>query len=155
MFKKIALLLSTFVLTITLTGCGKVENIEGELHDLMAKIDTNLDEEMKSRLITIELDQDNIANFLGTSDIKFKEAIAEEHMTGSVAYSVVLIRVEENADVEAIKTKIKENINPRKWICVGVEEDDVIIKNKGDLIITIIVQDEENRSIIEKGFDNL
>ena len=38
-----------------------------------------------------------------------------------------------------VKTKIKETINPRKWICVGVEEEDVIVKNKGDLIILIML----------------
>ena len=29
-----------------------------------------------------------------------------------------------------IKTKIKAGVNPRKWICVGVDEKDVIVKNK-------------------------
>ena len=54
-----------------------------------------------------------------------------------------------------IKTAIKENVNPRKWVCVGVEEDDVIVKNKGNLIIVIIVEDENTRNKIEEGFDNL
>lgn len=155
MLKKIGLLLLSFVLIISLTGCGKTEHIEGNLTDLMAKIDTNLEEDIKSRLMTIEIDDENVANYLGTNDIKFKEAIAEEHFTGSVAYSVILIRAEDNADIESMKTMIKENINPRKWICVWVEEDDVIIKNRGDLIIVIMVENEESRNIIEQGFDNL
>lgn len=155
MFKKIILTVFVGVMLITLTGCGKSANVEGNLEDLMSTIYTDLDEEMKSRLMSIELDDENIVNYLGTSDIEYKEALASEHFTGSVAYSVILVRTKENADVEAIKTKIKENINPRKWICVWVEEDDVIIKNKGDLIIVIMVADEENRNIIEKGFDNL
>ena len=157
MSKKIFLVMCAFLLVLSTFGCDKKgnENIEGELPDLMSKIDSELDEEWSSRLITIELDEENVANYLGTDDIKFKSAIAEEHMTGSVAYSVILIRAEENADIEAMKTTIKENINPRKWICVGVEDDDVIIKNKGDLIIVIVIEDEENRNIIEKGFDNL
>lgn len=155
MFKKFVLVMCALVLLVTVTGCGKTENIEGELPDLMSKINSKLDEEWKSTLISIELDEENKANYLGTNDISFKSAIVEEHMTGSVAYSVILIRAEENADIEAMKTKIKENINPRKWVCVWVEEDDVIIKNKGDLIIVIMVENEDNRNIIENGFDNL
>ena len=51
--------------------------------------------------------------------------------------------------------KIKENVNPRKWICVGVEKEDVIIKNKGDLIIVIIIEDATGRESIDKAFDAL
>ena len=56
---------------------------------------------------------------------------------------------------ERIRGTIKENVNPRKWVCVGVEKDDVIIKNKGDLIIVIIVEDTQTREKLEKGFDEL
>ena len=45
---------------------------------------------------------------------------------GSIAHSVVLLRAKPNSDIESIKTKIKESINPRKWICVGVDEKDII-----------------------------
>ena len=154
MVKKIILALLIGTLSLTLIGCGN-KNVEGTLPEILDKINQNLDQDMKDRLISLELDDDNIANFIGTSDIDYKEAIASEHMTGSVAYSVVLIRAKENADIEAIKTKIKENINPRKWICVGVEKEEVIVKSKGDLIIAIVIASEENRSVIEKGFDNL
>lgn len=151
--KKVFLFLMIFLSIFTLTGCGN-KNIEGELTDLMAEIDTELDEEVKSRLFITELDQENVSNYLGTDEIKFQEGIAEENMVGSIAYSVILLRVDDDQD-EKVKKQIKENINPRKWICVGVEDSDVIIKNKGNLIIAIVIQDEENRAIIEKGFDEL
>ena len=51
--------------------------------------------------------------------------------------------------------KIKEKVNPRKWVCVGVEKEDVIIKNKGDLIIVIIIEDETGRQSIDKAFGEL
>ena len=57
--------------------------------------------------------------------------------------------------LEYIKETILENVNPRKWVCVGVEKEDVIIKNKGDLIVVIIVEDETNREKIANSFDNL
>ena len=74
-------------------------------------------------------------------------------MTGSIAHSVVLVRIKDAKNAEDVMTKIKENVNPRKWICVGVEEDEVIVKSKGDLIILIMAQ--SGRENLEKGFDNL
>ena len=76
-------------------------------------------------------------------------------MMGSIAYSVVLVRMKDGADIEAAKTKIAETVNPRKWVCVEVAKEDVIVKNKGDLIILIMVKDEATRTKIEQGFNNL
>ncbi len=156
--KKISLLVILLSAAFLLTGCGeeKVKNVEGTLPELMEKVYKELPEENRPMALTnIELNDENIEGYIGTKDIEYKEAIASESMTGSIPHSVVLIRTKEDADIEAIKTKIKENVDPRKWICVGVEDKDVIIKNKGDLIIVIIVEDEANRSIIDKGFDSL
>jgi hypothetical protein len=92
---------------------------------------------------------------IGTTDIAYKEIYESKPMIGSIAYSVVLVRMEENADIEGAKKAIKENVNPRKWICAEVAEEDVIVKSKGDLIILIMVEDETLREKIEEGFDNL
>jgi hypothetical protein len=61
--------------------------------------------------------------------------------------------MKEGSDIEAAKKAIKENVNPRKWLCVGVEEDQVIVKNKGNLIILIMVADGSEE--LEAGFDSL
>jgi len=98
---------------------------------------------------------DLIVYTIGTKDIEYKEIYESRPMMGSIAYSVVLVRMEEGADVEAAKTAIKENVDPRKWFCVWVEPEDVIVKSKGDLIILIMVENETLRTKIEKGFDNL
>ena len=36
-----------------------------------------------------------------------------------------------------------------------ITKEDVIVKNKGNIIILIMVKDETIRSKVEKGFDNL
>ena len=150
--KKIILLMAV-CMTFLFTGCGS-KNVEGSLEEIMTKVYANVaDDEKPMGLANTEVTDENIEYYLGTSDIEYKEALASESMTGSIAHSVVLVRTKENADVEAIKTKIKENVNPRKWICVGVEEDEVIVKSKGDLIILIMTQTGKEK--IEKGFDNL
>lgn len=153
--KKIIFVIMIFSVTLLFTGCGN-KSVEGTLEDLMAKVYEGIPEsERPMYLENTKVDSENIDYYLGTSDIEYEEALASESMVGSIAHSVVLLRVKEGSDVEKVKETIKENVNPRKWICVGVEDDDVIIKNKGDLIILIMVEDEDTRTTLEKGFDNL
>ena len=158
--KKLSLLFVLLSALLLITGCNEKKeenkNIEGTLTELIEKIYKDLPaENTPNGLSNIELNDENIENYIGTKDIKYKEAIARESMIGAIAHSVVLLRTEENADIESIKETILENVNPRKWVCVGVEKDDVIIKNKGDLLIVIIIEDEVGRDSISKGFDAL
>ena len=154
LFKKISLFAVICLSLVGLTGCGS-ENVEGKLEDLMTSIYSGIPEDERPMLANTPVDSENIEYYLGTSDIEYEEALASEPMMGSIAHSVVLVRTKDNADVEAIKTKIKENVDPRKWICVWVEKEDVIVKNKGNLIILIMVEDETTRTKIEEGFNNL
>lgn len=144
-------------LGLILVGCGKEvkeQNIEGTLSDLMTKVYEDIPEDERPMGLTnIEVNAENIEGFLGTTEIEYEEALASESMVGSIAHSVVLLRVAKDADVEATKKVIKDNVNPRKWICVGVEEDQVIVKNKGNLIILIMAA--ENSDKLEAGFDGL
>lgn len=158
--KKLSLLFVLLSALLLITGCNEKKeenkNIEGTLTEIIEKVYKDLPaENTPNGLSNIELNDENIENYIGTKDIKYKEAIARESMIGAIAHSVVLLRTEENADIESIKETILENVNPRKWVCVGVEKDDVIIKNKGDLLIVIIIEDEVGRDSISKGFDAL
>lgn len=157
-FMKKASLIVMVIACLFMTACSnsKEENIEGTLEEIMTKVYATIPEDERPMALTnIEVNDENIVSFLGTSDIEYDSILASEPMISSIAHSVVLVRTKENADVDAIKTKIKENINPRKWVCVGVEPDEVIIENRGDLIIVIMVQDEEQRNKIITEFKSL
>lgn len=153
--KKVILVIMIFSVILLFTGCGN-KNVEGTLDELMDKVYKDIPESSRPMYLeNTKVDSENIEYYLGTSDIEYEEALASESGIGSIAYSVVLLRVKDGADVEKVKESIKENVDPRKWICVGVEDEDVIVKNKGDLVILIMVEDEDMRSKLEKGFDNL
>lgn len=158
--KRLGLFLIICFSALVLTGCGSekasVKNVAGTLEEIMTKVYKDVPEESRPMmLMNTEVNDENVEYYLGTTDIEYKEALASESGVGSIAHSVVLVRTKENADIEGIKTKIKESINPRKWICVGVEDKDVIVENKGDLIILMLVEDKETRETLQKGFDNL
>ena len=150
--KKILFLFTTLILVISLTGCGQ-KNVQGTLEEIMDKVYASIpEEERPMMLMNTEVTKENVEMYLGTSDIEFEEALASESATGSIAHSVVLVRVKDGADVELIKEKIEKNINPRKWICV--EAEDVEVESKGNLII-LIMSSESNVEKIETEFEKL
>ena len=153
--KKISLIFVMFLSVFFITGCSN-KNVEGTLESIMEKVYANIPEDERPMMLTnTEVNEENIEYYLGTSDIEYEEALASESGVGSIAHSVVLVRTKDNADIEAIKDKIEDNVDPRKWICVGVEEDDVVVENKGNLIILIMVSDETTREKLETSFENL
>lgn len=154
-FKKLSLIIIMLVAAVVLTGCGN-KNIEGSLEDIMTKLYAEIPEDQRPMmLMNTEVTEENVEYFLGSKDIEFEEALASEPGIGSIAHSVVLVRVKDNANIEAIEEKIENSINPRKWVCVGVEEDDVIVEDKGNLIALIMIEDETTREKIEDAFEKL
>lgn len=165
--KKINLLIALLFTVLLLVGCGsKEKNVEGTLDEILTKLYADFkDDEMpmldkinvleRAEEMTDEEYSDRLKYYIGSDKLQVKEALASEPMMTSVAYSVVLLRMDEKADIEQAKTEIKENIDPRKWMCVEVPKEDVIVKSKGDLIILIMVADEATRTKIDTAFDNL
>ena len=151
--KKIILGLCIVLSVFIMTGCGKKEkNIEGTLEEIMTKVYAGIsDEELPMMLSNVEVTDENIENYLGTKDIDYQEALASESMVGSIAHSVVLIRMNEGANIEDAKTLIKEKANPRKWICV--EAENVYVESKGNLII--LIMSGELADSIKANFEQL
>lgn len=118
----------------------------------MNKIYSNVTEELPG-VFTDNITEDNVSYHLGLNELKFKEAIVSDAMIISTPHSVVLIRANDIDDVKSLKEEIKTNINPNKWICVGVDKENVIIENRGDLII-VIMTNTAPKQILE-GFNSL
>lgn len=148
--KKLSLLLLTLLMLISFSACqskqNPVVNLEGSLESILdniyekAEVDDSMKDFINEGLLITEITSENVSYFLG-KEIEFEEAIASEPMINAQAYSLCLVRVKEDADIEKIKTDIKENADPRKWICVGVDQDNVIVDNIGDVVI-LIMSDE-------------
>ena len=151
--KNIVCVFSALLLVLGLTGCGANKNVKGTLEEIMEKVYADVPEDQRPMMLeNVEVTDKNVDMYLGTKDIEFEEALASESMTGSIAHSVVLVRVKDSANVEVIKEKIEESVNPRKWICV--EAEDVEVESQGNLII-LIMSSETTTEKIEKSFKNL
>lgn len=136
-------LLLALCLLLSLAACGKDEDdtaahVEGTLEELMTQLYANVTDIESPHTMELELTAENAAYYLGSDEVPYTEALGSDAAISSIPHSVVLLRLEEGADAEAAKTLIKENVNPRKWICVGVEEDEVIVDNIGDLVFLVM-----------------
>lgn len=148
--KKIISLLCIVMCIFMMTGCG-TKNIEGNLTDIMDKLyDGISEEEMPMATENTKLTEENFKYYAFT-DVKYKEAIASESMTGSIPHSVVLIRLEDSKDAPSVVEDIKKNADPRKWICV--EAENVYVLSKGDLVV--LIMSNELAPKIKENFEKL
>ena len=113
-------------------------NLEGSLTDIFAAIYEKRKVEMFLGTNTLDLtNADSLFYNTGLESAdKIVEVVMSEAMIGSQAYSSFLMRVEDGADIDAIKKAIINGINPRKWICVGA--DKVIVCNSGNIIYMVM-----------------
>ena len=71
-----------------------------------------------------------------------------EPMMGSIAFSMVMVRVAEGADSKAVAESMKAGIDTRKWICV--EADDLQVVGYGDVVMLIMV--DSNTGMTSQAF---
>ena len=116
-------------------------NLDSELLSILDSVYDNSGVDEWPMFSDTEITKDNMEYYFGTTDFDFDKAIAREPLVSAIAHSVCVIRLNEGADVEDVKTKIKENVDPRKWICVGVEDENVHVENQGNIVILIMDND--------------
>ena len=147
----VVVVIAAVIGVLALTGKGE-QNVEGTLEDLMTKLYAGISEDnLPMGLSNMEINAENVESFIGTAEVKYTEALANESMVGAIAHSVVLLRTENVVAAENAVEVIKANVNPRKWICV--EASNVVVKNKGNLVV-LIMSNEDLAPKLEANFDN-
>ena len=71
---------------------------------------------------------------------KITDIAVYEPVTGSQAFSLVLVRVKDAADSKTIAQQMKDNINPRKWICAMA--DQVMAAGYADVVLFVMVDSQ-------------
>jgi len=138
---------------VLLIPSGVEKNIEGTLEEIMTKVYAGIPEENLPMMLTnMDVNDETIEYYVGTSDIDYKEALVSESGVGSIAHSVVLVRLNDASKAEDTVAKIKDNANPAKWICV--QASNVIVKSKGDLVI-LIMSNEDLAPKLDANFEGL
>ena len=161
MKKLIGVLACLLMLGVLFAGCaekdesgGASKNVEGELADLVEKIYENLDDSVQlPGIMNTELTAEgtqfnpNIKYFIGSDEIKFTEGLVSEAAIGAQAYSLVLLRMDGDFNIDEVREKVKtgtvdgEHFLYNKWICASVDPGDVIVDSIGDLLVIIVSDD--------------
>ena len=63
-----------------------------------------------------------------------------EPLMGSQAFSLVMVRTAEGADPVAVAQEMKDNIDPRKWICVGADE--MMVVTYSDVVMLVMLDSQ-------------
>lgn len=71
-----------------------------------------------------------------TSIDKIEEAYKSEPMMSSQAYSLVIVKVKNSEDVNAIQKEMVDGVNPRKWICVCA--DKIYSATSGNIVALVM-----------------
>jgi len=155
MKKFIALCLVLAMAATLFVGCAaKKATLEGTPAELIEKIYAQKSVEFAPVTLTPD-DPDFGAMwdwnyYTGLADgSKVKEAAVSEPMIGSIAFSLVVLRVNEGEDAKAVAQEMKDNINTRKWMCV--EAGDLQVVGYGDVVMLIMV-DEALDGIASQDF---
>ena len=149
--KKLSILL--IALCALLVGCSNEKGLDGSLSEIMKEVYAGIPSDDLPDLENNKVTSENFSYYLGDVTFKYKEALASEPIMSSIAHSVVLVRLEDAKDADKAMKEIKEKVNPRKWVCVEVAEENVLVVNRGNIVM--LVMDDELAQTIKDNFLNL
>lgn len=158
--KKIVTLVMALALTVSMfAGCGAkteqpaettaapVVSVEGTMEELLNKVVAENPVEFMGGVIPVDVADTSedglwaIKAFTGLDNAEsITEAAAFEPMMGSLAFSMVMVRVAPEADAKAVAEAMKAGIDTRKWICV--EANDLMVTGYGDVVMLIMLNTE-------------
>lgn len=153
--KKIVSVVLALSLVLSLAACGgkKAEetepalSVEGTMEELLNKTIEERPVEFMGGVIPVDLTDSSedglwaLKSYTGLDSAeKITEAAAFEPMMGSMAFSMVLVRVTEDTDSKTVAESMKSGIDTRKWICV--EADDLKVAGFGDVVMLIMVNSD-------------
>ena len=91
---------------------------------------------------------DEVTSYTGlkTND-GIESIVVSEPLITSQAYSVAIVKVKDNADVEKIKQEMLDNIDMRRWICVSAEQ--LYITNSGNVIFSVMTDKDIAKAVYD------
>lgn len=166
--KKLVSLLLVLTMALSLAACGNTNNaettgpvetttpvettapkvmLEGTVEELLNKIVTENPVEFMGGVMPVDIadtTEDGLAALKYMTGLDSAELITEagvfEPMMGSIAFSMVMVRVADAANAQTVAEQIKNGIDTRKWICV--EANETIACGYGDVVMFIMLDNQ-------------
>ncbi len=131
-------------------GNGNKGNVETpiDINDIINTINKN-NKNVLPELETLKVDIKNIDEVTSYTGLKTNDGIesivVSEPLITAQAYSVAIVKVKDNADVEKIKQEMLDNIDMRRWICVSAEQ--LYITNSGNVIFSVMADKDVAKAV--------
>ena len=146
----ILLAVISFIIFILVSGSGNKGSVDTpkDINDIINTINKN-NKNVLPELETMKVDIKNIDEVTSYTGLKTNDGI--ESIVVSVplitaqAYSVAIVKVKDNADVEKIKQEMLDNIDMRRWICVSAEQ--LYITNSGNVIFSVMADKDIAKAV--------
>ena len=103
-----------------------------------------------------QITDENMEFYLGSLDYpEFADSMVVTPMINLDTRVLYIIKATNKGDVEMIKTKLDENIDPNKLVCVTFSMEDVVIESRGDIIFMTINSDADQKAALEEAFQTI
>ena len=148
----ILLAVITFGVIILVSGKENTSSLE-TTKDIIKMINSiNKDNKnVLPELETMKIDVKNIdevTSYTGlTLNDNIESIVVSVPMMTAQAYSVAVVKVKDNADVEKIKQEMLDNIDMRRWICVSAEQ--LYITNSGNVIFSVMTDKDIAKAVYD------
>ena len=151
----ILLAVISFIIFILVSGSGNKGNgnkgnveTPKDINDIINTINKN-NKNVLPELETMKVDIKNIDEVTSYTGLKTNDGIesivVSEPLITAQAYSVAIVKVKDNADVEKIKQEMLDNIDMRRWICVSAEQ--LYITNSGNVIFSVMADKDVAKAV--------
>jgi len=165
--KKIVSMILALAMLLSLSACGGNTaeptteatevpvTVEATCEELLNQIVEKQPVEFMGGIIPVDLTDTsedglwNINYFTGLKDAsQITEVSVFEPMMGSIAFSMVMVRVAPEAGSKTVAESMKNGIDTRKWVCVGADE--VLVAGYADMVMLIMV--DTNTGLTAQSF---
>lgn len=140
----------SFIIFILVSSGGNKGggNTTKDINDIINTINKN-NKDILPELETMKVDIKNIDEVTSYTGLKTNDGIESIVVSVPVmtaqAYSVAVVKVKDNADVEKIKQEMLDNIDMRRWICVSAEQ--LYITNSGNIIFSVMADKDIAKAV--------
>lgn len=125
---------------------SKVEDLETLVDQIYAGVSVEMPMVATMQLDTTQPDVAKVYTGLENGD-DLEYFIVSEPMMTSQAYSLILAKVKDGVDADAVAKKMNENVNERKWICVTAEK--IYTTTSGNVICLVMSNEETAKPVLE------
>lgn len=148
----ILLAVITFGVIILVSGKENTSSLETtkdiiKMINSINKDNKNVLPELETMKINVK-NIDEVTSYTGlTSNDNIESIVVSVPMMTAQAYSVAVVKVKDNADVEKIKQEMLDNIDMRRWICVSAEQ--LYITNSGNVIFSVMTDKDIAKAVYD------